>query len=83
MIEDQKKMRWGDSEISFIRPIRWLLLIFGDENISTKIFGIKTGGHTYGNKCLSNKNIDVYNIDEYFLQLENSGVEIRQEKKKS
>ena len=82
MIEDQKKMRWGDSEISFIRPIRWLLLLYGDENISTKIFGIKTVGYTFGNKCLSNKNINIRNFDEYFLQIENNGVEICQEKRK-
>ena len=24
---EEQKMRWGDSSVSFIRPIRWLLLI--------------------------------------------------------
>ena len=36
-VEEQKKMKWGKGNIFFIRPIRWMLLFFGDECIQTSI----------------------------------------------
>ena len=77
-IEDQKKMRWGDSEVYFIRPIRWMLLILNDEIIFSEILGIKSGNITYGNKCLSCNPIKIKNTSEYFSKIKEKGVEIDQ-----
>ena len=77
-IEDQKKMRWGDSEVYFIRPIRWMLLVLNDEIIFSEILGIKSGNITYGNKCLSCNPIKVKNTSEYFSKIKEKGVEIDQ-----
>ena len=81
-VEHQKRMRWGGSKISFIRPIRWLLLFYGDENLSCKICGIQTRNNTFGNKCISNNEITINNIDEYFINIEKNGVELHQSKRK-
>ena len=81
-IEDQKEMRWGDSNTSFIRPIRWLLLLLGDENIHLKIMGIETQEYTFGNKSLSNKKIKINDVDDYFSKIKNEEVEISQNKRK-
>jgi glycyl-tRNA synthetase beta chain len=81
-IEDQKEMRWGDSNTSFIRPIRWLLLLLGDENIHLKIMGIETQEYTFGNKSLSNKKIKINDVDDYFSKIKNEEVEINQNKRK-
>ena len=77
-IEDQKKMRWGDSEVYFIRPIRWMLLVLNDEIIFSEILGIKSGNITYGNKCLSCNPIKIKNTSEYFSKIKEKGVEIDQ-----
>ena len=77
-IEDQKKMRWGDSEVNFIRPIRWMLLVLNDEIIFSEILGIKSGNITYGNKCLSCDPIKIKNTSEYFSKIKEKGVEIDQ-----
>ena len=37
-----KPMRWGNKTISFIRPVHWVVMIFGDELINGEILGIKT-----------------------------------------
>ena len=81
-IEDQKEMRWGDSNTSFIRPIRWLLLLLGDENIHLKIMGIETQEYTFGNKSLPNKKIKINDVDDYFSKIKNEEVEINQNKRK-
>ena len=81
-IEDQKEMRWGNSNTSFIRPIRWLLLLLGDENIHLKIMGIETQEYTFGNKSLSNKKIKINDVDDYFSKIKNEKVEISQNKRK-
>ena len=77
-IEDQKKMRWGDSEVYFIRPIRWMLLVLNDEIIFSEILRIKSGNITYGNKCLSCNPIKIKNTSEYFSKIKEKGVEIDQ-----
>ena len=81
-IENQKEMRWGDSNTSFIRPIRWLLLLLGDENIHLKMMGIETQEYTFGNKSLSNKKIKINDVDDYFSKIKNEEVEISQNKRK-
>ena len=81
-VEDQKKMRWGDSEVYFIRPIRWMLLVLDDEIIFSEILGIKSENITYGNKCLTNNTIKVKNISEYFSKIKKNGVEINQDIRK-
>ena len=75
-------MRWGDSNTSFIRPIRWLLLLLGDENIHLKMMGIETQEYTFGNKSLSNKKIKINDVDDYFSKIKNEEVEISQNKRK-
>ena len=75
-------MRWGDSNTSFIRPIRWLLLLLGDENIHLKMMGIETQEYTFGNKSLPNKKIKINDVDDYFSKIKNEEVEISQNKRK-
>ena len=81
-IEDQKKMRWGNSAITFIRPIRWMTLFLGNEHIPAEILGIKCGSFTYGNKSISNKKIKINKIEDYEECLKKENIEIDQEKRK-
>ena len=81
-IEDQKKMRWGNSSIAFIRPIRWMTLFLGNEHIPAEILGIKCDKFTYGNKSTSNKKIKINKIEDYKKCLKKENIEIDQEKRK-
>ena len=65
-VEEQKKMKWGSADIFFIRPIRWMLLIFGDEPISAEILSIKTDNFTYGHRWLSNKKMQIQDQKHFF-----------------
>jgi glycyl-tRNA synthetase beta chain len=59
-------MRWGNVDISFIRPIRWILLILDDKHIPATILGIDTNNYTYGNKINSSEKIKINSFEEYF-----------------
>ena len=82
-VEEQKKMRWGNVDISFIRPIRWILLILDDKHIPATILGIDTNNYTYGNKINSSEKIKINSFEEYFTLLKKEKVEIDREVRKN
>lgn len=49
-----KNMRWGSHELKFVRPIRWLVALFGQDVIPFEITGVKTGKVSRGHRFLGN-----------------------------
>ncbi|WP_337101619.1 glycine--tRNA ligase subunit beta [Paenibacillus sp. YIM B09110] len=47
-----KNMRWGAHELRFVRPIRWLVALFGSEVIPFEITGVATGNISRGHRFL-------------------------------
>ena len=47
-----KNMRWADHEFRFVRPIRWLVALFGSEIIPVEITGVKSGKFSRGHRFL-------------------------------
>ncbi|MDQ0111699.1 glycine--tRNA ligase subunit beta [Paenibacillus harenae] len=47
-----KNMRWGAHELRFVRPIRWLVAMFGAEVIPFEITGVATGNVSRGHRFL-------------------------------
>ena len=45
-----KRMRWGNGEAEFVRPIHWVIALFGNEVINSSIMGIPCGRITYGHR---------------------------------
>jgi len=52
-----KNMRWGDEELRFVRPIRWLLTLFGEETISLEIAGVTASSKTKGHRFLGKETV--------------------------
>ncbi|MCT7765449.1 MAG: glycine--tRNA ligase subunit beta [Lactobacillus iners] len=46
------KMRWGNYDLEFVRPIHWIVSLFGSEIIPVKILDIVAGRKTYGHRFL-------------------------------
>lgn len=53
-----KNMRWADHEFKFVRPIRWLVALFGDEVIPVEITGVKSGKFSRGHRFLRPSALD-------------------------
>lgn len=47
-----KNMRWGAYDFKFVRPIRWLVALFGQEVINLEITGVKAGNVSRGHRFL-------------------------------
>jgi len=45
-----KRMRWADLTSEFVRPVHWLVLLFGDEVIDAEILSAKSGRETRGHR---------------------------------
>ncbi|WP_054956653.1 glycine--tRNA ligase subunit beta [Paenibacillus dakarensis] len=47
-----KNMRWGSYEFKFVRPIKWIVAMFGTDVIDMEITGVKSGNITTGHRFL-------------------------------
>ena len=45
-----KRMRWGSLEAEFVRPVHWLVMLFGDDTIECEILSVKSGRETRGHR---------------------------------
>ncbi|RRC99022.1 glycine--tRNA ligase subunit beta [Amphritea balenae] len=68
-----KRMRWGDSRTEFVRPVKWLVMLLGDEVIDCEILGLKSGRVTRGHRFHYNQEIELNNANEYLENLESVG----------
>jgi len=70
----RKSMKWGDGEITFVRPLRWILSIFGDKTISFNLENLKSSNKSYGHRFMHPKAFKVTNWDDYEKGLEDGYV---------
>ncbi|GLB58238.1 glycine--tRNA ligase subunit beta [Cytobacillus sp. NCCP-133] len=59
-----KNMRWGTQDLRFVRPIKWLLALFGSELIPFSITGVQTSNRTRGHRFLGEE-IELNNPADY------------------
>ncbi len=45
-----KRMRWGALKSQFVRPVHWVILLFGDQVIETEIMSVQAGRTTRGHR---------------------------------
>ncbi len=60
-----KSQRWGTGTTRFIRPVRWLVALFGDEVVPARFAGLEAGRVTYGHRWLSGGPIELAAAEDY------------------
>lgn len=68
-----KRMRWGDLKVQFVRPVHWVVLLFGEEVINAEILSIKAGRETRGHRFHHPENIYIGEPATYAPLLETQG----------
>ncbi|MGH8143211.1 MAG: glycine--tRNA ligase subunit beta, partial [Steroidobacteraceae bacterium] len=48
-----KRMRWGSQAVQFVRPVHWLVLLFGREVVPASILGAAAGNTTLGHRFMA------------------------------
>jgi len=60
-----KSQRWGWSETAFVRPVQWLVALFGGEVVPLTWAGITAGRHSRGHRFLANRPIEIASPEAY------------------
>ncbi|MDR1285113.1 MAG: glycine--tRNA ligase subunit beta [Campylobacteraceae bacterium] len=76
-----KSMRWGNCEESFIRPIRWLTVMLGDEVLQMQVFGVKSNSFTYPHRSLTSNKFTFSSVGNYFEELVRGFVVLSQDER--
>lgn len=45
-----KRMHWGSLDVEFVRPVHWLVLLFGSQVIEAELMGVRAGRMTRGHR---------------------------------
>ncbi|WP_313798241.1 glycine--tRNA ligase subunit beta [Cytobacillus sp.] len=77
-----KNMRWADKELRFVRPIKWIVALFGQEIIPFKLTNVETGNWTVGHRFLGGK-IEITEPKHYEEVLLGQYVIVNYEERKS
>ncbi|HZY45622.1 MAG TPA: glycine--tRNA ligase subunit beta [Anaerolineae bacterium] len=73
-IKFDKVMRWNNSGVSFSRPIRWLVALFGNQIVSFQYAGIHSGNVTRGPRAAGAPEIKIESADQYLAILKQANV---------
>ncbi|NLI91634.1 MAG: glycine--tRNA ligase subunit beta [Peptococcaceae bacterium] len=76
-----KPMRWGEYDIRFARPIRWLVTLYGDQVIPFGYAGLQAGRTSRGHRTLGGY-VRLVKPDEYLEALESAYVLADQDRRK-
>lgn len=69
-----KPMRWGDSEMTFSRPVHWAVLLFGDDVIRCSVLGVDTCNKSYGHRFHHPQAVEISTPTAYEAALERAYV---------
>lgn len=68
-----KRMRWGAREDEFVRPVHWVVLLFGEQVIDCNILGVSSGNASRGHRFHANHAIELSRPGDYADRLKQDG----------
>lgn len=60
-----KRMRWGAHKVQFVRPVHWLVVLFGDDVIPCRVLGQTAGRTTRGHRFHAPAPIELKDAGDY------------------
>ena len=68
-----KRMRWNETAAEFIRPVRWLVVLFGTNVVPINLFGQTASNKTFGHRFHNPNKITIKTASDYFALLKEKG----------
>ncbi|HUG98906.1 MAG TPA: glycine--tRNA ligase subunit beta [Gammaproteobacteria bacterium] len=65
-----RRMRWGDAETEFVRPVHWLVMLLGTEVVPCVLLGVTAGRATRGHRFMAPQPLDLAAPGDYPERLE-------------
>lgn len=69
-----KPMRWGSRDIGFVRPVHWLVILFGREVAPAEVLGLKADRMSRGHRFHHDKGVWLNEAGEYLQALREARV---------
>ena len=74
-----RRMRWGAGSAAFVRPVHWVVMLFGSAVVEATLLGVRSGRSTYGHRFMAPSAIDLASPGEYTAALRDREKEIMEE----
>ena len=85
-LEGKRFMRWGDGDLRFPRPIRWLVTLLDEQVLSVVLENgsetIASGNVSWGHRVLSPRQIPIPTPEQYVKTLEEAQIIVDPEQRK-
>ncbi len=69
-----RRMRWGNCNDEFVRPVKWLVMMIDDEVVDAEMFGLRSANQTRGHRFHSPQPIVLGNATDYASLLRSQGL---------
>lgn len=76
-----KNMRWGSYDLKYVRPIKWMIALFGNEIIPFELTGVATSNLSRGHRFLGEE-VEIQSPQEYKEKLAQQFVIVDPEERK-
>lgn len=71
----RKKMRWGDGDLEYPRPLQWIVALLGQDVVPVSVGDIESGRESRGHRTLaSNRTVEIIAPENYVEALSAAGV---------
>ena len=68
-----KRMRWGKSQASFVRPVQWMVALLDDQILDFSLFDLPTTQQSYGHRIHAPDPLTITSAKEYSQILQQQG----------
>ena len=68
-----KRMRWANHNFEFVRPVHWLLVLFGHDIVDMTLFGLQSDRLTRGHRFHQPEPLSISHPQDYSKTLEKEG----------
>jgi len=68
-----RRMHWGSGTAEFVRPVHWLVMMYGKETLPARLLDIDSGNHTQGHRFHAPRPIKVSSPSSYETTLRSRG----------
>lgn len=73
-LEFPKAMKWGSGQMTFVRPIRWLVSLYGSAKMDMDLEGMRSSNSTFGHRSLSKDTTEIKKSEDYLSTLREKSV---------
>jgi glycyl-tRNA synthetase beta chain len=68
-----KRMRWGSSDAEFVRPVHWLVMLYGKDVVPCRLLDTEASNVTHGHRFMAPKPIRIASPASYVKALRERG----------